>query len=82
MQLLVAKETDLRATVHRDTLAMAQNYERAARMKLVRVNLVRAGLEVKGPKGMPALGPPSMQHLSDMRSGGGRSQGFLERFVS
>ena len=68
--------------VHRDALAMAQSYERAARMKLVRVNLAHAGLEVKSPKVTQSHGQPSMQHLSDMRSGGGRSQGFLERFGS
>ena len=63
-------------------MAMAQNYERAARMKLVRVNVAHAGLEVRGPKATQSHGQPPMQHLSDMRSGGGRSQGFLERFAS
>ncbi|KAI5816380.1 26S proteasome subunit RPN7-domain-containing protein, partial [Pyronema omphalodes] len=49
-RLLVAKETDLRSTVHREALAMAQNYERSTRMKIVRANLIRAGLDIKGPK--------------------------------
>ncbi|KAL7268072.1 hypothetical protein RUND412_009315 [Rhizina undulata] len=49
-RLLVAKETNLRTVVHRDTLAMAQDYERTARMRLLRMNIIRAGLEVKGPK--------------------------------
>lgn len=71
--------------VHRDTLAMSLNYERAARLKLVRVNLIRAGLEVKGPKGMQGGGGGGGHGvmLSDLRGGnGGRSQGFLERFTS
>jgi COP9 signalosome complex subunit 1 len=72
--LLVAKETDVRATVHRDTLAMARNYERAARLKLVRVNMVRAGLEVKGAKTQGYSGPPFQD------GGRGRSHGFAERF--
>jgi COP9 signalosome complex subunit 1 len=59
---------------------MARNYERAARMKLVRVNLLRAGIEVKGPKGMQQ-GSASM-HIPDMRGAGGRLQSFLERFPS
>lgn len=73
-RLLVAKETDVRATVHRDTLAMARNYERAARLKLVRVNMVRAGLEVKGAKTQGHSGPPFQD------GGRGRSNGFSEIF--
>ena len=70
----------MRATVHKDTLAMARNYERAARLKLVRVNLVRAGLEVKGlSKGQGSH--QGMPFHQDMRGGGAaRSQGFVDRF--
>ncbi|PUU72445.1 26S proteasome subunit RPN7-domain-containing protein [Tuber borchii] len=49
-RLLTAKETNLRAAVHRETLAVAQNYERLARMKLMRMNMIRSGLEVRGSK--------------------------------
>lgn len=38
----------MRSLVHRDTLEMAQTYERAARLRLVRMNMIRAGLDVKG----------------------------------
>lgn len=78
-QLLTAKETNLRTAVHRDTLAMAQNYERTARMRLMRMNILRAGLEVRGPKGGqghpsgPAQGQGWIGHA-------GRAQGFMERF--
>ncbi|KAA8896114.1 26S proteasome subunit RPN7-domain-containing protein [Sphaerosporella brunnea] len=50
-RLLVAKETDLRASVHKNVLDMASNYERSARQKLTRINMARSGLEVRGPKG-------------------------------
>ncbi|KAH8155778.1 uncharacterized protein LAJ45_00790 [Morchella importuna] len=78
-RLLTAKETNLRTAVHRDTLAMAQNYERTARMRLMRMNILRAGLEVRGPKGGqghpsgPAQGQGWVGHS-------GRPQGFMERF--
>ncbi|KAI5856970.1 26S proteasome subunit RPN7-domain-containing protein [Tricharina praecox] len=77
-RLLVAKETDMRATVHKDTLTMARNYERAARLKLVRVNMVRAGLEVKGVKGQNHAGMPFQE---GGRAIGSRPPGFLERFT-
>ncbi len=47
----MAKETDLRSGVHRDTLAIAQNYERTARTRLLRMNMMRSGLEIRAPKG-------------------------------
>jgi COP9 signalosome complex subunit 1 len=76
----VAKERDLRAQVHKDVLEMARNYERAARLKLVRMNMIRAGLEIKAPKGPNFQGGnPAAQQFQDMRGASGRSQGFLER---
>jgi COP9 signalosome complex subunit 1 len=71
----------MRTTVHKDTLEMARNYERAARLKLVRLNMIRAGLEVKGPKGPPLGGNAGMQ-FQEIRGASGRSQGFLDRFTS
>jgi COP9 signalosome complex subunit 1 len=77
----VAKERDLRAQVHRDVLEMARNYERAARIKLVRMNMIRAGIEVRASKGPNFQGgqqaPPPFQ---DMRGPSGRSPGYMERF--
>ncbi|TGZ85669.1 PCI-domain-containing protein [Ascodesmis nigricans] len=48
--LLVAKSTDPRSQVHRDALLIARTYEKQARMKLVRMNMISAGLEVKQAK--------------------------------
>lgn len=81
VQLLTAKEADLRTTVHRDTLVMAQNYERTTRMRLMRMNIIRAGLEVRGPKGGPNL-PPGVAGQGGQGWVGhtGRTQGFMERF--
>lgn len=81
-QLLTAKEADLRTAVHRDTLVMAQNYERTTRMRLVRMNIIRAGLEVRGPKGGPNLPPGVVGGQGGQGWVGhtGRTQGFMERF--
>ncbi|KAK6345834.1 hypothetical protein TWF730_010177 [Orbilia blumenaviensis] len=50
-RLVTSKETQLRVEVHRGTLAMAEEYERAARLRMLQINVVRSGLEVKPPKG-------------------------------
>ncbi|KAK6331596.1 hypothetical protein TWF718_002145 [Orbilia javanica] len=50
-RLVTSKETQLRVEVHRGTLAMAEEYERAARLKMLQINVVRSGLEIKPPKG-------------------------------
>jgi len=70
-RLLTAKEADLRSTLHRDTLAMTQAYERQARMKLVRMNMIRAGLDVRGSK---------LSQGSTISQMVGRAGGFMERF--
>ncbi|KAI9825430.1 MAG: hypothetical protein M1832_001160 [Thelocarpon impressellum] len=54
-RLLTARETDLRMAVHRDALQMARQYEKTARLRLMRMNIVTAGLDVKAPKGQPSL---------------------------
>lgn len=78
LKLLTAKETNLRTAVHRDTLAMAQNYERTTRMRLIRMNIIRAGLEVRGPKG--GQGPAGVGQGQGWIGHTGRAQGFMERF--
>ncbi|KAK6511129.1 hypothetical protein TWF481_000051 [Arthrobotrys musiformis] len=50
-RLVTSKETQLRVEVHRGTLAMAEEYERAARLRMLQINVVRSGLEIKPPKG-------------------------------
>ena len=59
--------------MHRDSLEMAQMYERAARLRLVRMNIMRAGLEIKGPKGQGPRG-------DDVFGSAIRSHGYVERF--
>ncbi|KAI9779023.1 MAG: hypothetical protein M1816_003771 [Peltula sp. TS41687] len=55
-KLLVAKQTDPRQSVYEDTLEMVKRYERAARLKLMRMNIILAGLEVKSLKAAAATG--------------------------
>ncbi|KZF24986.1 putative COP9 signalosome subunit 1, partial [Xylona heveae TC161] len=49
-RLLTAKATNPRSGVHRSALTMAKNYERTARLRLMRMNMLNAGLEVRAPK--------------------------------
>lgn len=48
--LVVAKRTDQRGDVYRKTLHTAQEYNRAARVMLARMNLIQAGLEIPAQK--------------------------------
>ena len=50
-RVLEARTSDLRADVQAKALAAADRYEREAKARLFRMNVVAAGLEVKGPKG-------------------------------
>lgn len=60
---------------------MAQGYERTTRMRLMRMNIIRAGLEVRGPKGGQSM-PPGVggQGGQGWVGHAGRTQGFMERF--
>ncbi|KAF3915147.1 hypothetical protein ABW20_dc0103232 [Dactylellina cionopaga] len=49
-RLVTSKETQLRVEVHRGTLAMAEEYERAARLRMLQINVVKSGLDVRPPK--------------------------------
>ncbi|KAI5810083.1 26S proteasome subunit RPN7-domain-containing protein [Peziza echinospora] len=49
-RVVTSKETNLRNSVHQDTLQMAQHFERSARLKLMKVQISRAGLDIKAPK--------------------------------
>lgn len=82
---MVAKESNARANVHEHALKSAQEYERAARAKLLRMQLVRAGLEVKHTKGRGGGGggpfSPTMMKSASTSSqglglGGTQSQGY------
>lgn len=63
---MTSKETQFRYTVHKNTLEMAEEYERTARQRLMRMNIVRAGLDIKGPKqgnSGQGLGRRDLRHL-------------------
>lgn len=45
-KLLTSNPTNVRTDVHRETMAMAKRYEQAVRLRLMRMNIVAAGLEV------------------------------------
>lgn len=77
-RLLVARETDLRSSVHQNVLNMTDEYERMTRLKLVRINMIRAGLEVKGPK-FPQNHNQIHMDMSGS-SGAGRLPNFFERY--
>ena len=48
-RLLLAKESEARAAVHADARDMAAKYIQTAHMRLLRMNAINAGLEVKQP---------------------------------
>ncbi|KAI9761752.1 MAG: hypothetical protein M4579_000846 [Chaenotheca gracillima] len=58
-RLLTSKRTNNRADVHRDTLDVAKRYEQNARLHLMRMNIINAGLEVPMPKNNPGHYPGS-----------------------
>jgi hypothetical protein len=49
-QVLISPNPDPRLTVLNDTLATAKANERAMRLRLHRINMLAAGLEVKAPQ--------------------------------
>lgn len=49
-RLLISPPTNPRYTVHADALAMAQRYDHTLRLRLTRLNMLAAGMEVKQDK--------------------------------
>ncbi|EAW15172.1 COP9 signalosome complex subunit 1 [Aspergillus clavatus NRRL 1] len=47
--VLVSKQTDLRTEVQRDTLESLSSFRKEAHLRLLRTNILRAGLEVRSP---------------------------------
>ena len=47
-RVLLAKEADVRADVHREAQETVQAFTREAHLRLLRMNVINAGLEVKG----------------------------------
>lgn len=54
-RVLVANTVDERRKVHEEALAMAKDYERTAHLRILRMEILNAGLEVKAPKGQGSL---------------------------
>jgi len=50
-RLLICPPTNPRYNVHHDALAMAEKYDHTLRLRLTRLNLLAAGLEIKPSKG-------------------------------
>ena len=55
-RVLIADTVDRRSQVHEEALAMAKDYERTAHLRILRMEILNAGLEVKGPKAQGGAG--------------------------
>lgn len=54
-RVLVANTVDERRKVHEEAIAMAKDYERTAHLRIIRMEILNASLEVKTPKGQGSL---------------------------
>lgn len=78
-RVLLARKVDNRSTVHTEALATAEEYERTAHLRLLRMGILNAGLEVRGSKGLGNGGSGSSQDggrwngsMGDLMSGEGQ----------
>lgn len=74
-RVLVAKESNIRAEVHAQAQDMVKAYIREARIRLLRMNAINAGLEIKSAQkakhiGMQETDPYVMQEQQQYRSMG------------
>lgn len=83
-RVLLATKVDNRSQVHAEALATAEEYERTAHLRLLRMGILSAGLEVKAPKGVGSAGSGSNQEggrwnggVGDLMSGEGQGSGSL-----
>ena len=58
-RVLLANTVDERTKVHEEALAMAKDYERTAHLRILRMEIINAGLEVRAPRGQGSLMPMS-----------------------
>ncbi|MCJ1397045.1 hypothetical protein MMC11_000237 [Xylographa trunciseda] len=65
-RVLLAKQVDDRREVHEEALAMAKDYERTLQLRLLRMEIINAGLEVKPPVAKDVM---SMSSLTGQRGG-------------
>ena len=49
-RVLLARQVDERTEVHKEALAMAKEYERTIQLRILRMEIINAGLEIKAPK--------------------------------
>lgn len=56
-RLLLANTVDERTKVHEEALAMAKDYERTAHLRIVRMEIINAGLEVRASRGQGLMMP-------------------------
>lgn len=77
-RVLLARKVDKRNQVHVEALRTAEEYERTAHLRLLRMEILNAGLEVKGSKGQGAQGISSGQDGISWNGGhtGGEGQGI------
>ena len=83
-QVLLARRVDNRSQVHSEALATADEYERTAHLRLLRMAMIHAGLEIKAPKGLGNAGSGSSQDggrwnggVGDLMGGEGQGSGGL-----
>ncbi len=54
-RVLLAKQVDARNKAHKDALAMAREYDRTALLRMLRMEILNVGLEVKAQKGQGGM---------------------------
>ena len=77
-RLLISPPTNPRYDVHSDALAMAEKYDHTLRLRLTRLNLLSAGLEIRQQKGQGNESQHSMsgEGMSGSLRGLGSKMGF------
>ncbi|KAF2110141.1 COP9 signalosome-like protein complex subunit 1 [Lophiotrema nucula] len=76
-RLLISPPTNPRYSVHADALHMAEDYDHTLRLRLTRLNLLSAGLEVRAEKGQGKESSGGLQEgLSASLRGFGSRMGF------
>ncbi|KAF7509504.1 hypothetical protein GJ744_007904 [Endocarpon pusillum] len=76
-RVLVADEVDLRAEVHREALESVKRFKKEAHLKLMRMEFLNAGLEIKAPprQGMGGGGGGFSSIAGDVLAGAGGAGG-------
>jgi COP9 signalosome complex subunit 1 len=70
-RVLIADEVDLRAEVHREALESVKRFKQEAHQKLMRMEFVNAGMEIKAPlRGGGMGGGAYLESAGNMFSGG------------